>query len=159
ISLTMSDAFRWQGLLQRVSEPVFVLNRKRQLLFVNQAWEKLTGVSAAEARGLACTRRGSGDGENTWEVARALGPPPEVLQGRPAHVRRRVGGSSAWWDIDFLPLRGDDGVLCILGRIAGVPFTATAGFVPFPDALRTLHDGMVRKLSPDRAEKLWKPDK
>lgn len=154
----MSDAFRWQGLFQRVSEPVFVLNRNRRLLFVNQAWEKLTGVSAAEARGMACTRRGPASEETSSVVARALWPPPEILQGRPVQVRRRVGDSSAWWDIDFLPLRGDAGVLCILGRITGTPLTATGGFVPFPDALRTLHDGIVCNLLPDRAEKLWKPD-
>src|SRR5262249_11785166 len=116
------------------------------------------GVSASEARGIVCTRRGSVSGDKSSVVARALWPPPEVLQGRPAQVRRRVGGSPTWWEIDFLPLRGDDGVLCILGRVAGVPLTATAGFVPFPDALRTLHDGMICKLSSDRAEKLWKPD-
>jgi PAS domain S-box-containing protein len=154
----MSDAFRWQALFQRVREPVFVLNRNRRLLFVNRAWEELTGVSATKARGLACTRRASAGDEPNAVVTRTLWPPQEVLQGRPAFVRRRVGGSSAWWDIDFLPLRGEEGVLCILGRISGVPLTATAGYVPFPDALRTLHDGIIRKLPADQAAKVWKPD-
>ena len=49
--------FRWQALFQQAREPVFVLNRRRRILFVNHAWENLTRVSAAEARGLVCPRR------------------------------------------------------------------------------------------------------
>ena len=29
--------FRWQALFQRAADPVFVLNRRRRLLFVNHA--------------------------------------------------------------------------------------------------------------------------
>ena len=36
--------FRWQALLERAGDAVFVLDRRRRLLFVNPAWERLTGV-------------------------------------------------------------------------------------------------------------------
>jgi DNA-binding NtrC family response regulator len=49
-------------------------------------------------------------------------------------------------------------VLCILGKIVGVPLAATAGFVPFPEALRALHDGIVHKLPAEQAKKIWNPD-
>ena len=41
--------FRWTALLQRAAEAVFVLDRRRRLLFVNAAWERLTGTSAEQA--------------------------------------------------------------------------------------------------------------
>src|SRR5437016_306570 len=48
-----ADEFRWQGFFQRARDPLFVLNRRGRLLFVNHAWETLTGLSAVEVRGLA----------------------------------------------------------------------------------------------------------
>jgi PAS domain S-box-containing protein len=154
----MSDTFRWQALFQRVCEPVFVLNRYRRILFVNRAWEELTGVTATEARGLSCTRRGKASDDKCAMVTRALWPPPEVVHGRPAQVRRQFGLSSVWWDIDFLPLRDDDGMLCILCRVTGIPLKTSPGFEPFSDALRTLHDGLVRNLPAEQAVKVWKPE-
>lgn len=143
-----------------MAEPLFILTRKRRLLFVNRAWEALTGVPASEARGLACTRRGSEATERRSVVARALWPPPEVLDGKPAHARRRVEGPApAWWDIEFFPLGGPDGVLCILGKIHGAPLAPAGAFLPFPEALRKLHEQMAKGLPPDKAAELWSPEK
>jgi DNA-binding NtrC family response regulator len=137
-----------------------VLNRQCRLLFVNRAWEEWTGVSAAEARGLACTRRGAENAARGQIVARSLWPPAEALQGRPAHARRRVEGLAAgklgWWDIEFFPLHGEDGLLCILGKLSGAPLAPVAGAVAFPEALQALRSHVARKLSKDEAAKLWK---
>src|SRR5262245_39510493 len=98
--------FRWQAFFQRASEPLFLLSRQRRILFVNRAWEELTGVSAAEARGVACTRRQNAESDSTW--TRALCPPREVLHGKTAAVRRVIpgsGGSRSCWDIDFFPIQ------------------------------------------------------
>ena len=48
---------RWQAFFQRACEALFLLSRRRRILFVNAAWEKLTGLSAAQARGLTCAGR------------------------------------------------------------------------------------------------------
>src|SRR5438309_10263190 len=98
--------FRWQALFQRAGEPVFLLNRRRRILFVNRAWEELTGLSAAEARGLQCLRRPSLP-QDPWDVViRAVCCPPlEVLQGKPARTRRlvlRADAAPRWWDVEFL---------------------------------------------------------
>ena len=45
-----SPEFRWQALFQKARDAVFVLNRRRRILFVNRAWEGLTGLSATELR-------------------------------------------------------------------------------------------------------------
>jgi DNA-binding NtrC family response regulator len=161
--MTKDDGFRWQSLFQRVREPLFVLSRQRRLLFVNRAWEELTGVSAAEARGLACTRRAAIASERSSAVTRALWPPAEVLAGKSGRARRQISGAGvdapSWWDIEFFPLRGEGGLLCILGRIQGAPLAPAAGCVPFPQALQSLHDRIARQLSDDEAKKLWRPER
>src|SRR5947207_11823433 len=82
-----SSEFRWQAFFQRAREPLFVLNRQKRLLFVNRAWEELTGVPAGQARGLACTGRRSTEAGSRSDLARALSPPRQVLQGQGAVVR------------------------------------------------------------------------
>jgi transcriptional regulator with PAS, ATPase and Fis domain len=113
------DPFRWQALFQQTHDPVFILNRRRRLLFANRAWETLTGQSAGDTHGLTCTRRSSD--RPLAALARALCPPAGVLQGRSARVVRAVPGSATgppWWEIEFLPLTDANGVIGILGKIA-----------------------------------------
>ena len=49
-------AFRWQALFQGAAEPLFVLDRRRRLLFVNAAFEALIGLTLDEVRGQLCRR-------------------------------------------------------------------------------------------------------
>jgi transcriptional regulator of acetoin/glycerol metabolism len=140
-----------------------VLNRNRRILFVNRAWEEFTGLSAGEARGLVCKGRGPESAERLNQVARVLSPPLEVLEGNSAHARRPVAGLSpvapGWWDIEFFPLRGEDGVACILGKITGAPLAAEGKRTPFPEALKELRERMAKGLAPDEAVKLWSVEK
>ena len=52
----LAATFRWQAFFGRTADPVFVLDRRRRLLFVNAAWESLTGVPAGDAHRLVCRR-------------------------------------------------------------------------------------------------------
>src|SRR4051812_37837233 len=103
----MSD-FHWLAFFQRSGDALFLLNRHRRLLWVNRAWEALTGMSRATARGLACRVHRTGVPEDAPDlaIARALAPPSQVRDGRSAHVRRLVqlGEVAHRWDIEFLPL-------------------------------------------------------
>src|SRR5262249_33436022 len=76
-------SFRWQAFFQKSSDPLFLLNRNRRLLFVNRAWETLVGLSGAAARGLVCRRTRPAGPQDSLEdmLGHALCPPPEVLQG------------------------------------------------------------------------------
>jgi len=155
-----TDEFRWQAFFQRAREPFFLLNRQCRILFVNQAWEALTALPAAEARGLACTRRQPAQPEDAWQkiLAHALTPLPEVLDGQPARARRPVFGSQApprWWDVEFFPLRDDKGLLCILGKITAAE---TADLPPLAEQLVTLRENLARNLSEKEAKKLWQPE-
>jgi hypothetical protein len=140
--------FRWQALLQRAAEAVFVLDRRRRLLFVNRAWERLTDMPADRARGLVCRRpRPAGPDDSPEEVlAHVLTPPPEAIQGRFCQVRRLFLARAArpsppqWWDVEFFPLLQSgprDGFL-ILGRLAPRPVELPAPPPVLPERLEGL---------------------
>ena len=54
---TAADHFRWQAIFERASEPIFLLDRRRRILFANTAWQSLTGIPLVEARALVCKRQ------------------------------------------------------------------------------------------------------
>lgn len=116
-----TDPRRWQGLLHQIGDPVFVLNGRRKLLYANPAWEALAGVPLSEAKGLVFSLRDTG--APLASLGRALRPPAEVLHGEMAHVRRAPPGRAAgppWWDVEFVPLAGVDGVRAVIGRVRTV---------------------------------------
>jgi transcriptional regulator with PAS, ATPase and Fis domain len=134
--------FRWQALFQRAKQPLFLLNRQRRILFVNQAWEQLTGLAVGQIRGLACTQRRLADAETRQSLARVLCPPQEVLEGKFAKVCRPaplpVGGSSPLWDIEFFPVREEKSILFILGRITPGAANRRSPALPVPEKLVAL---------------------
>jgi transcriptional regulator with AAA-type ATPase domain len=137
-----SAEFRWQSFFRRTAEALYLLNRHRRVLFVNPAWERLTGLSAAAARGLICRRRAQlADPGTPEELAHLLCPPPEVLEGRPARTRRLIPGGDSGrrsWDIDFFPMSGEHGILGILAKITPVVVEAAPARPPLPEKLLAL---------------------
>jgi transcriptional regulator with PAS, ATPase and Fis domain len=146
---------RWQAFFRRSTDPVFVLDRRRRVLFVNPAWETLAATSAAAARALVCRRpRPTGPDESPEAILEhALTPPPEVLEGKTAHVRRLLPGreSRRCWDVEFFPLRrgGATPGLLILGRITPVAAAEMASAAPLPESLVSLREGMTRRYGPE----------
>ena len=146
-----ADDFRWRAFFQRSRDALFVLNRRARLLFVNRAWEALTGLSAAQARGLACTQRKPAVPGPIEEVlAHLLCPPTEVRDGKAGRARRLFPGEAAarrWWDVEFLPLHQKEGLLCVLGKIRPLPCEEVAPRPPLPEklvALRVRTPGSLR---------------
>jgi transcriptional regulator with PAS, ATPase and Fis domain len=146
--------FRWQALFQRSAQPLFLLNRQRRILFVNKAWEKLTALPAAQVRGLACTRRRTGEAETRESLARALCPPREVLDGKFARVYRAPPvaalAQSGLWDIEFLPIREEKGVLFILGRITPMAADSQPAALQVPEKLIALRGKLADRYRFDR---------
>src|SRR5258708_4603164 len=94
------DAFRWQTFFQHAAQPIFLLNRRRRILFVNRAWEACAGLKLADVRGRACRRRSaSATIEKADAILSACAPPADALDGRPCDVRRRAPSSADWWTI------------------------------------------------------------
>ena len=141
-----ADDFRWQAFFQRSTDPLFLLNRQRRLLFVNRAWEALAGLSAAQSRGLICRRQQpAAPGDSLEDVlAHALCPPPEVLRGAAGRSRRLLPalGSNLprWWDVEFLPLREGERPRGILGRITPVVAEHRRSRSPLPEKLVALRE-------------------
>src|SRR5438067_1320444 len=113
--MTMSSdlADRLSSLLEQCRDPVFLLSQRRRFLYVNAAWEKLTGVAQAEARQLSCRQREPLRGMSPEDVVRSLCfPPAEVFDGKSIRSRRLCPDAPTgqrWWDIDFLPLCDAEG--------------------------------------------------
>jgi DNA-binding NtrC family response regulator len=120
----LAKTFRWQAFFERCAEPLFVLDRRRRLRYVNRAWETLTGLSAEQAHVLVCRRSRPVTADDSAEdiLAHAMTPPPDVLRGASGRVRRLLPNRQAaarWWEVEFWPLlqEGEQGGHIILGRI------------------------------------------
>jgi transcriptional regulator with PAS, ATPase and Fis domain len=149
-----ASEFRWQSLFRRTDEPLFVLSRQRRILFVNPAWEELTGIPSAEACGLVCSRKAPASPGDQSAIVYALAPPPEVLAGKPARVRRsvvRAATGQASWEIDFFPLQKGRGVLAVLGKVSPLT-TEQESRAPLPEKLLALRDEAAQHYAPERWE-------
>ena len=136
------DEFRWTAWFQRSPQPLFVLSRRRQVLFVNRAWEALTGFRLADVRKRVCRRQRDAEPGSAEAILSALCPPREALAGRASQVRRSVAAAAGpqWWDIGFWPLAGPEGILGILGKIAPVAGAQAGGRQALPEKLAALRE-------------------
>lgn len=138
------------ALLQQSRDAVFVLNRHRRIRFVNRAWERLTGRNAADVLGMTCTRR-----QTAQALAIALCPPKSVREGAVECVRRTVPPNPSgppWWDIWFVPLLGEAGLVGILGRITLVAAEEVRPTLSLPDTLR---QRLIQRASRYGFDRLW----
>jgi DNA-binding NtrC family response regulator len=139
-----SRSLRWHALFQRSREAIFLLDRRRKLLFVNRSWEQLTGFPLREVRGLACQHRLPKDTPPAKHaLSRALRPPREVLGGKIMRVRRwlthpRTGTYCC--DVQFVPLAGADSPLAVLGKLLPVRVTTSPASTALSPHLLTLRE-------------------
>jgi transcriptional regulator with PAS, ATPase and Fis domain len=140
------DTFRWQTVFQRAAEPLFLLNRRRRILFANPAWQELTGIPLREARALFCKKYRSWEPGSREAILYALSPPGDALSGRPIACRRLVshaGGGTRVWEIAFFPLVDKDGLLAILGRVRVEEVEPAGEAVVLPARLLGLRDRLA----------------
>jgi PAS domain S-box-containing protein len=149
MSESTSDTFRWQSFFQHAAQPIYLLNRRRRVLFVNRAWEACTGLKLAEVRGRICRRRAATAAlEKEDAILSACAPPIDALEGRNCAARRRAPGGAGWWEIQFQPLAGAQDLLGILGaiRVLAAPAEMPA---PLPEKLMALRDRQAARFSLD----------
>ena len=130
-SLSASGVRRLNALLRQAREPVFVLDPEFRLVYVNPAWEILTGCSADSVL------KGEDEGLASSEVLQSFMPPPEVRDGHPGggvSQIRLAHGERVRRRIEFWPYHGDDGEL--LGLVGLVRPSDSAAHAPESESQR-----------------------
>lgn len=112
---------RFDHLVQQAREPAFWLNSDLKLVWVNRAWEELTGYSAADALGLVCRAHGPTRDGDLSGLAGSFFPPPEALAGHPCAVKTLIvppGGERRWRRVEYRPFHHEtEGLAGLLGLI------------------------------------------
>jgi PAS domain S-box-containing protein len=115
-------AFEPALLWQRSADPLFWLDPTRRLIWVNHAWEELTGYAAELVVGLICQAHNPGREPDPGDLVSSLFPPPEALAGRPTRAPAlivRPDGQRHWREISFWPFHDRlGGIVGMLGAIA-----------------------------------------
>ncbi|CAN5688336.1 hypothetical protein BH23PLA1_BH23PLA1_09280 [soil metagenome] len=104
-------------LFQQTGEPVFMLGSGSRLLYVNPAWEALTGFQAEAVIGQECPPHGPTRPGDPLGMLGSFAPPAEALAGRPASTTTmilRADGQRLWKRLEFCPHRDDQGALLFL---------------------------------------------
>ena len=105
---------RFDQLLQQAREPAFWLTAGLKLIWVNRAWEELTGHPVASVAGLVCHAHGPTRAGDLPGLGGSFYPPPEALSGRPAGAKTLVvhaGGERRWRRVEFWPFHDEKGNL------------------------------------------------
>ncbi len=134
----LSGIRKLHALLQQAAEPMFGLDGRRRLIYVNRAWEELTGRAAETVLGQECQPSGGPGHEGAMGWLSSFGPPPETLQGQPAGGPALIvhqNGERRWRRIEFWPWRDEQ------GRMLGV-----VGIVRERDAVAQAPDSVTQRL-------------
>ena len=116
-----ASVFRPDQLWRSAREPMFWLDQDLRVVWVNQAWESLTGHTADSIVGTICSSHGPSRPGEAADVAASFAPPVEALAGRPATTATlilRGDGERLWREVVFWPFLGTDGsLLGLLGQV------------------------------------------
>lgn len=117
--------FRPDRVWRSAREPLIWLDAELRVVWVNSAWEELTGRPAETIVGVV---RAVSDGEGADDLAASFAPPPEVLGGSASSTSTlilRPDGERLLRGLSFWPFVGRDGsVLGMLGRVRDADETA-----------------------------------
>ena len=114
-------AFEPNPLWQRAREPIFWLDPSLKLVWVNRAWEELTGHASESVVGLTCQAHGPTRAGDSTDLAASFHPPPEAMTGQPSGSPTLIyhaGVSALWRRLEFWPFRDEDSRLIgLLGTV------------------------------------------
>jgi DNA-binding NtrC family response regulator len=113
--------FEPDELWHRSREPIFWLDPALKLIWVNRAWENLTGSPAESAVGLTCQAHGPTRSGDPAGLAAGSQPCLESLPGElpgPSCIRFPVSGEPIWHRAKFWPFRDvSDSLIGFLGLV------------------------------------------
>lgn len=126
-----AGARRLLTILQNATQPVFVLDAGLRIVYVNTAWEALTGHTAETVSGLECRPPDCDPHGSPETLVGSLRPPSEVQNGEPASATVlvvRPTGEHLWRRVDYWPLQDEHSALA--GVIAIVSGQESAHLLP-----------------------------
>jgi transcriptional regulator with PAS, ATPase and Fis domain len=109
-------------LWQQASQPLFWLNADLKLVWVNRAWEELTGHPSESVLGQRCNPHGPTRAGDLAGLAGSFFPPAEALEGRASGQPTLIihaSGERKWRRVEFWPLLNDEGGLLGLFGLVG----------------------------------------
>jgi DNA-binding NtrC family response regulator len=113
--------FEPNRLWQNAREPIFWLDPALKLIWVNRAWENLTGSRAESAVGLTCQAQGPTRAGDLAGLLAGAEPCRESVPGRPAETSSicfPVSGEPIWHTAKFWPFRDEnDSLIGLLGQV------------------------------------------
>src|SRR5215212_5566242 len=122
---------RLDSLWQHAREPAFWLSPDLRLIWVNKAWEELTGYAAERVAGIVCRAHGPTRAGDLPGLVGSFYPPAEVLAGQPATGQTLIihaSGERRWSRIEFRPFHDENGgLLGILGLVGPQEAPAPGG--------------------------------
>jgi transcriptional regulator with AAA-type ATPase domain len=118
---TRVSGVRLENVLQQACEPLFWLNPDLKLIWVNRAWEELTGHAAESVHGLVCNAHGPTHAGDLAGLGGSFYPPAEARAGRQAGGPTLIihaAGERKWRRVDYFPMHHGDGApLGLLGVV------------------------------------------
>jgi len=150
--------FRPDRVWRSASEPLIWLDAELRVVWVNSAWEELTGRRADEVVGADCSIFGASRVDETGSeaLAASFAPPPEALGGVAASTSTlivRPDGERLLRGLSFWPFVARDGsLLGMLGRVRDADEPAEEAESRgnrLRLRLRTLRDGLFRRYGVD----------
>ncbi len=99
-------------LFQQSKEAVFLLGAGARLIYVNPAWEKLTGFQAELVIGQVCPPHGPTRPDDPLSILGSFAPPSEVLAGEVVSTTSmilRADGQRIWRRLEFWPYHDERG--------------------------------------------------
>lgn len=145
-------ARRLQALFQKTDVPVFALDAATRFIFVNPAWEELTGYSAAEVARFPCRPSIHPESVELAALASRFHPPLEVRSGKAAATRASLphrDGGTRYRTLEFWPfrdLKGNHlGVLGFVHEAAEAPLAPLAETLRLRDELLELRERLQRR--------------
>jgi len=130
-------------LFDATADPVYAVDARRRILFVNKACAEWTGFEPVELLGHECRYHSDARGEGLSAVAAALCPPPACFAGEPARAAIVLPGPSQPGEprvAEFVPLPSTAeevaGVLAIVGPKAACDKEESGGEMESPLSVR-----------------------
>jgi DNA-binding NtrC family response regulator len=121
---TRVSGVRLESTWQQAREPLFWLNPDFKLVWVNRAWEELTGHPSESVIGLTCRAHGPTVAGDRDGLGGSFFPPAEACAGRPAGGPTLIihaGGERKWRRVDYWPFHDAHGArLGLLGVVGPV---------------------------------------